>query len=79
MLVVTLPLSAEKRILTILKSLWVLPLDIRISALSQNLRFRSRSYSYMGDVPMLDVMDRPIADWNRSPSAASTSSSASRR
>ncbi|KQQ85598.1 undecaprenyl-phosphate glucose phosphotransferase [Aureimonas sp. Leaf324] len=65
MLVVTLPLSAEKRILTILKSLWVLPLDIRISALSQNLRFRSRSYSYMGDVPMLDVMDRPIADWNQ--------------
>lgn len=65
MLVVTLPLSAEKRILTILKALWVLPLDIRISALSQNLRFRSRSYSYMGDVPMLDVMDRPIADWNQ--------------
>ncbi|RIY01453.1 undecaprenyl-phosphate glucose phosphotransferase [Aureimonas flava] len=65
MLVVTLPLSAEKRILSILKSLWVLPLDIRISALSQNLRFRSRSYSYMGDVPMLDIMDRPIADWSK--------------
>ncbi|WP_407061638.1 undecaprenyl-phosphate glucose phosphotransferase [Aureimonas sp. SK2] len=65
MLVVTLPLSAEARILQILKELWVLPLDIRISALSQNLRFRSRSYSYMGDVPMLDVMDRPIADWNK--------------
>ncbi|WP_182421938.1 undecaprenyl-phosphate glucose phosphotransferase [Aureimonas sp. ME7] len=65
MLVITLPLSAERRILAILKALWVLPLDIRISALSQNLRFRSRSYSYAGDVPMLDVIDRPIADWSR--------------
>ncbi len=65
MLIVTLPLAAEKRILAILKSLWILPLDIRISALSENMRFRSRTYSYMGDVPLLDVMDRPIADWNK--------------
>ncbi|WP_062211094.1 undecaprenyl-phosphate glucose phosphotransferase [Aureimonas sp. AU12] len=64
MLIVTLPLSAEKRILAILKELWVLPLDIRVSALSANLRFRPRSYSYVGSVPLVDVFDRPLADWD---------------
>jgi exopolysaccharide biosynthesis polyprenyl glycosylphosphotransferase len=28
------------------------------------LRFRPRSYSYFGAVPVLDVFDRPIADWD---------------
>src|SRR5205823_894157 len=26
--------------------------------------FRPRAYSYIGNVPVLDVLDRPIADWN---------------
>jgi exopolysaccharide biosynthesis polyprenyl glycosylphosphotransferase len=28
------------------------------------LRFRPRAYSYIGNVPMLDVFDRPLADWH---------------
>ena len=28
------------------------------------LRLRPRSYSYLGSVPVLDVFDRPIADWD---------------
>ena len=64
MLIVTLPLSAEKRIQTLLKDLWVLPLDIRLSAQSSDLRFRPRSYSYVGQVPFIDVADRPLADWD---------------
>ncbi|MBB3998248.1 undecaprenyl-phosphate glucose phosphotransferase [Aureimonas pseudogalii] len=64
MLIVTLPLSAEKRILTILKDLWVLPLDIRVSALSADMRFRPRTVSYEGEVPLLDVLHRPLADWD---------------
>jgi exopolysaccharide biosynthesis polyprenyl glycosylphosphotransferase len=28
------------------------------------LRFRPRAYSYIGNVPMLDIFDRPIADWD---------------
>lgn len=64
MLIVTLPLSAEKRVLELLKSLWVLPLDIRLAAHSSQLRFRSRSYSFVGQVPLLDVFDKPIAEWN---------------
>ena len=47
-----------------LKKLWVLPVDIRLSAHTNKLRFRPRSYSYIGAVPVLDVFDRPIADWD---------------
>ncbi|WP_102957978.1 undecaprenyl-phosphate glucose phosphotransferase [Mangrovicella endophytica] len=64
MLIVTLPLSAEQRVLSLLKDLWVLPLDIRLSAHSAALKFRPRSYSYVGDIPLLDVFDRPLADWD---------------
>ena len=34
------------------------------SAHSNKLRFRPRSYSYIGNVPVLDVFDRPITDWD---------------
>ena len=63
-LIVTLPLTAEKRVLEILQKLWVLPVDIRLSAHTNQLRFRPRSYSYVGQVPMLDVFDKPLADWD---------------
>src|SRR5271163_4852997 len=59
-----LPISAETRILEMLKMLWVLPVDIRLSAHTNKLRFRPRSYSYIGNVPVLDIFDRPIADWD---------------
>jgi Undecaprenyl-phosphate glucose phosphotransferase len=59
-----LPISAETRILTMLKKLWVLPVDIRLSAHTNKLRFRPRSYSYLGKVPTLDVFEAPITDWD---------------
>jgi Undecaprenyl-phosphate glucose phosphotransferase len=64
LVIFSLPISAEKRILQMLKKLWVLPLDIRLSAHNNKLRFRPRSYSYLGNVPVLDIFDRPIADWD---------------
>jgi Undecaprenyl-phosphate glucose phosphotransferase len=59
-----LPISAESRILEMLKKLWVLPVDIRLSAHTNKLRFRPRSYSYLGKVPTLDVFEAPITDWD---------------
>ncbi len=59
-----LPITAETRILDMLKKLWVLPVDIRLSAHTNKLRFRPRSYSYIGDVPTLDVFEQPITDWD---------------
>jgi Undecaprenyl-phosphate glucose phosphotransferase len=64
LVIFSLPISAENRILQMLKKLWVLPVDIRLSAHTNKLRFRPRSYSYIGNVPVLDVFDRPIADWD---------------
>ena len=64
LLIVALPLTAENRVLQLLKKLWVLPVDIRISALNSKLRFTPRSYSYIGPVPLLDLFDRPIAGWD---------------
>lgn len=64
MLIVSLPLTAEARVLSLLKRLWVLPVDIRLSAHANQLRFRPRSYSFIGAVPMLDIFDRPINNWD---------------
>jgi Undecaprenyl-phosphate glucose phosphotransferase len=64
LVIFSLPISAEDRILEMLKKLWVLPLDIRLAAHTNKLRFRPRTYSYIGGVPVIDVFDRPIADWD---------------
>ncbi|MEL6375355.1 MAG: undecaprenyl-phosphate glucose phosphotransferase [Pseudomonadota bacterium] len=63
LLLVALPITAERRLLEILRQLWVLPLDIRLAAHASRLRFRPRAYSYIGRVPFIDIFDKPIADW----------------
>jgi Undecaprenyl-phosphate glucose phosphotransferase len=63
LLLVTLPVTAEARLLQILRRLWVLPVDIRLSAQGQKLRYRPRAYSYVGGVPFLDVFDKPLGEW----------------
>ncbi|WP_239025235.1 undecaprenyl-phosphate glucose phosphotransferase [Rhodoligotrophos defluvii] len=64
LLIITLPLGAESRLLQILKKLWILPVDIRLSAYTEQLRFRPRAYSYIGNVPFFDVFDKPLSDWD---------------
>jgi Undecaprenyl-phosphate glucose phosphotransferase len=59
-----LPISAEKRILQMLRKLWVLPVDIRLSAHTNELRFRPRYYSNLGQLPTLPMFERPITDWD---------------
>ena len=64
LIIFTLPITAEERLLQMLKKLWVLPTDIRLAAHRSGLRFRPQSYSYVGGVPVLDMFDKPIADWD---------------
>ena len=64
LVIVSMPLSAERRVLDMLTQLWVLPVDIRLSAHMSKLKFTEKAYSYVGDVPVLDMADRPISDWN---------------
>ena len=64
LILVSLPLTAEERVLQMVRKLWVLPVDVRLAAHMNQLRFRPRAYSYIGNVPVLDIFDKPIADWN---------------
>ena len=63
-LIVALPVSAETRVLQLIKKLWVLPVDIRLAAQASKLRFRPRAYSFAGTVPLIDIVDKPITDWD---------------
>ncbi len=60
--VFALPITAEQRILQMLGKLWVLPIDVRLAAHANRIRFRPRSYSYLGATPMLDIFDKPLGD-----------------
>jgi Undecaprenyl-phosphate glucose phosphotransferase len=64
LLLVTFPVNAETRLLHLLRKLWVLPVDIRLSAHSQKLRYQPRAYSQIGNVPFIDLFDRPITGWD---------------
>ncbi len=64
LLILAFPRHAEARILHVLRKLWTLPLDVRILALDDKLRLRSRCYNYIGDVPFLPVFDKPLSDWS---------------
>ncbi len=64
LVIFTLPISAEQRLLVMLRKLWVLPVDIRLAAHMNKLRFRPRAYSYIGKVPVIDLFDKPLAEWD---------------
>ena len=64
LVIVAVPMVAEERLMQILKMIFALPVDIRISALSSKLRLSSSAYSYIGRVPTLALMDRPLTDWD---------------
>ncbi|MBD8892879.1 undecaprenyl-phosphate glucose phosphotransferase [Roseibium litorale] len=64
MLIVCIPLRAEKRVLELLRRLWVLPVDIRLSAHTDKMKFRNRGASFIGSVPFVDVVEKPITDWD---------------
>ncbi len=64
LLILALPLSAENRLAELTRKLWILPVDIRLSAYTQKMRFRPRAYSYIGNIPFFDVFDRPLSDWD---------------
>ncbi len=62
-IIVTIPPKAESRLLQMLKTLWVLPVDIRIAGHTSKLRLAPGSYSYLGQLPLLSVFNRPLESW----------------
>ncbi len=63
LLIVTIPLTAERRVLEMMKTLWVLPVDIRL-AHTDKLRFRSRAQGFLGSMPIVQLAERPLSDWD---------------
>jgi Undecaprenyl-phosphate glucose phosphotransferase len=62
-IIVTLPWSADKRLLEIIRRLEELPVTVSLcSDLAGFLSLRT-SYSSMGGVPMLDVVNKPLNGW----------------
>ncbi|MCA0433668.1 MAG: undecaprenyl-phosphate glucose phosphotransferase [Proteobacteria bacterium] len=64
LVIVAIPMTAEQRLLQILKRLWELPVDIRISAAATELKLSPRAYTYLGDLPLLSVFERPLSGWD---------------
>jgi Undecaprenyl-phosphate glucose phosphotransferase len=64
LVIVAIPLSAEARLLHILKRLWELPVDIRISGQASSLKLSPQAYTYIGLLPLLSVFDRPLNGWS---------------
>jgi Undecaprenyl-phosphate glucose phosphotransferase len=63
LIIAAIPLSAEARLLHILKRLWELPVDIRISGQASALKLSPRAYTNLGKLPLLSVFDRPLSPW----------------
>ena len=61
--IVSLPLAAEARLGNVVNRLSVLPADVKMPARATGLRFSPRTYSHVGSVAMIDLFDKPIADW----------------
>jgi Undecaprenyl-phosphate glucose phosphotransferase len=64
MVILALPVAAEARVLKVLEKLWVLPVDIRMAASASSLRLNRRAYSFVGKVALIDLCDKPLADWS---------------
>ncbi|MEQ1651913.1 MAG: undecaprenyl-phosphate glucose phosphotransferase [Hyphomicrobium sp.] len=63
LVIVALPLAAEDRLASVVRRISVLPADIKMPARATALRFSPRTYSHVGSVAMIDLYDKPIADW----------------
>ncbi|MDX2289063.1 MAG: undecaprenyl-phosphate glucose phosphotransferase [Hyphomicrobiaceae bacterium] len=60
---IALPITAEARIAQVLKHLSQLPVEIKLPARTTRLRFSHGVYSHIGNVAMIDLMDKPISAW----------------
>ncbi|HJQ58687.1 MAG TPA: undecaprenyl-phosphate glucose phosphotransferase [Vineibacter sp.] len=63
--VVALPLSADLRLAAVLNKLSQVPVDIRLCPDEFALQLGRLDVSHVGDVTLLNIMDRPLRDWRR--------------
>jgi Undecaprenyl-phosphate glucose phosphotransferase len=63
-IVIALPLEAESRIRFLCDKMKTLAVDVRLSLEPVTEPFRVRRMGYVADVPVLQVVDRPLKDWS---------------
>jgi len=63
LVIVALPITAERRLLQVTRALAVLPAEVKLPARATELRFTPNTYSRVGNVAMIDLLEKPIADW----------------
>jgi Undecaprenyl-phosphate glucose phosphotransferase len=61
--IIALPLDPEQPLRALCDKLKVLAVDLRLSVEPLAETFQVRGISYVGDVPMLDVANRPLKHW----------------
>lgn len=66
MVIVALPLSAEQRLCDILQKLKSVPVDVRLCPDAVAFRLGNVKTSTIGDIPLLNVADRPFSGWRGS-------------
>jgi exopolysaccharide biosynthesis polyprenyl glycosylphosphotransferase len=55
---------AEKRLKEIFDTLKRLPVDLRLSAETLSAAFPVRGIGYLGNIPILEIVDRPLKHWS---------------
>jgi Undecaprenyl-phosphate glucose phosphotransferase len=63
LVIVALPVAAEERLTNVVGRISVLPTDVKLPARATQIHFSRRIYSHVGSVAMIDLYDKPIADW----------------
>lgn len=64
LIIVAVPFIEGERLIEILRQLWILPVDVRLSGQALGVRFSPDVYSYIGNIPLLNVFKNPISDWD---------------
>ena len=63
-IIVALPLAANERFKVLIDKLRSLPVDLRLSVEPLAHALPVRGLSYTGDVPVLDIVERPLKHWS---------------
>jgi Undecaprenyl-phosphate glucose phosphotransferase len=61
--IVALPLDAERQLKEVFAKLKGLAVDLRLSIEPVARRYEGRGVSYLGEVPVLEIADRPLKHW----------------
>jgi Undecaprenyl-phosphate glucose phosphotransferase len=62
--ILALPLDAERRLSSLCDKMKALAIDVRLSLEPLTDTFRVSGMGYVGNVPVLEVVDRPLKNWS---------------